>query len=150
MGLENRQIELSNANNFIAKYHRHHKKVVGHRYSIATGFNGNKDIVGVAIVGRPVARACDIKTTVEVTRLCTDGTKNACSFLYSLAARIAKELGYKKIQTYILDSEDGTSLRASGWQFETNTYGRIWKHTTGPRRSDQPNCNKQRWAKILN
>lgn len=102
-------------------------------------------------MGRPVSRGVDPKTTLEVTRLVTDGTKNACSILYSAAARIGREMGYQKIQTYILDSELGTSLTASGWSFEDMTAGGQWRHTDGkPRRTDQPNVKKQRWSKALN
>lgn len=156
------QTELKDANAFIAAHHRHHKPVVGHRFSIgcavrtkgvATDQGGDTDglkRVGVAIVGRPVARGCDPRRIIEVTRLCTDGTKNACSFLYSAAARIARDLGYEKIQTYLLDSEEGASLRASGWELEGVTRGGEWKHSAGPRRKDQPTCPKQRWVKRLN
>src|SRR5258708_6397134 len=101
--LKSIQVELKEANAFIARFHRHHKPVVGHRFSLGVG---NTDmLVGVAICGRPVARNCNPKETLEVTRLCTDGTKNACSWLYGASARIAKDLGYKKIQTYLLDEE---------------------------------------------
>jgi hypothetical protein len=85
----------------------------------------------------------------EVVRLVTDGTKNACSFLYSASARVAREMGFLKIQTYILDSESGISLRAAGWSKETDTSGGQWVHTAGPRRTDQPTVPKQRWAKVL-
>ena len=76
----------------------------------------NGRLAGVAIVGRPVSRYLDDGLTLEVNRLCTDGTKNACSFLYGAAARAAKVLGYHRIVTYILDTESGVSLRASGWR----------------------------------
>lgn len=85
-----------------------------------------------------------------MTRLVTDGTKNACSALYAAAARIGREMGYKKIQTYILASEPGTSLVASGWVDEGEAGGGQWKHTDGkPRRTDQPTEKKTRWAKYL-
>lgn len=138
-------IELAQANNFVAEHHRHHKPVQGHRYSI--GLVNHDQLIGVAIVGRPVARNAP-QTFVEVTRLCTDGTPNACSMLYSAAARAAKALGYEGIQTYILDSETGISLKASGWQQSHTTKGRQWKHADGKkRRNDQPTNNKQCWRK---
>jgi hypothetical protein len=142
-------VELKEANEFVHRFHRHHKPVTGHRFSIGASYCGN--IVGVCIVGRPVARKCDQKYTVEVTRLCTDGTKNACSFLYAAAARAAANLGYTKIQTYILDIESGISLKAAGWILEdADCGGGQWKHTDGkPRRTDQPTNKKQRWAKIF-
>jgi len=108
------------------------------------------EIVGVAIVGRPVARGSDNGLTAEVTRLCTNGVKNGCSMLYGACARIAKEMGYKKIQTYILDNEPGISLKASGWILEGLTAGGQWKRNDGViNRTDQPINPKQRWAKNL-
>lgn len=143
-------LELKEANAFIALHHRHHKPVVGHRFSIGCEMDG--ELVGGCVVGRPVARpAGSPKEVLEVTRLVTDGTRNACSFLYSAAARVGKELGYKKIQTYILESEPGTSLIATGWVCEGEAGGGQWKHADGkPRREDQPTCKKTRWSKRLN
>ena len=110
-------LTISEANQFIAKYHRHHGPVVRDKFRIGCAVNGK--LVGVATVGQPVARRLCDGFTLEVTRLCTDGTtKGVCSFLYSRAARIAREMGYKKIITYILDTESGTSLKASGWYCE--------------------------------
>lgn len=139
---------LKNLNEYVFLHHRHHKKVQGHKFSI--GIKSDNIVVGCCSVGRPVARNCDQYNTVEVTRLVTDGTKNACSMLYGAAARIAKELGYSKIQTYILETEPGTSLLAAGWSFESTSPGGQWKHTDGkPRRTDQPISPKQRWSRIL-
>jgi len=148
VALRVRPLTLSEANAHIASLHRHHKPVQGHRFSLGV-YDGDK-LVGVAVCGRPVSRGCDYRTTLEVTRLCTDGTKNACSFLYSAAARVGREMGFDKIQTYILEEEPGVSLRASGWSFETNTTGGQWSGTNGkPRRTDQPTGPKQRWSKQL-
>ena len=139
---------LKDANAYVAERHRHHKPSTGHKFSIGLSVDGN--LVGVAICGRPVARMADDGLTLEVSRLCTDGTQNACSKLYGACARIAKEMGYKKIQTYVLESEPGTSLKASGWTMEAITAGGQWKHTDGkPRRTDQPTEPKQRWVKLL-
>ena len=142
-------VELKEANAFISLLHRHHKPVQGHRFSIGVQKEGK--LVGVACVGRPVARLTNSKEVLEVTRLCTDGTKNACSSLYSAAARIGKEMGYKKIQTFILEEEPGASLKASGWVYDGWSQGGQWKHTDGKeRRTDQPTCPKHRYAKKLN
>lgn len=142
-------VELKEANNFIESLHRHHKPVQGHRFSIGVEKEGK--LVGVACIGRPVARLTNQKEVLEVTRLCTDGTRNACSALYSAAARIGKEMGYKKIQTFILDEEPGVSLKASGWEYDGWSQGGQWKHTDGkPRRTDQPTCPKHRYVKKLN
>jgi hypothetical protein len=146
--LKVKHIELKDANAFVEQYHRHHKPVVGHRFSISCVID--EKVCGVAIVGRPVARLVDASTTLEVTRLVTDGTANACSFLYGAAARAGKELGYSKIQTYILESETGVTLKASGWTMVCVTQGGGWKHTDGkPRRIDQPLEKKVRWEKVL-
>src|SRR5436189_1396337 len=88
---------------FIERFHRHHKKPVGSVFQIAV--NDGSKIVGVAIVGRPVNRTLQDGFTMEVTRLCTDGTKNVCSMLYSACWRVARNLGYRKLITYILDNE---------------------------------------------
>lgn len=139
-------LTLKQANELIASLHRHHKPVVGHRFSIGVEHDG--ELVGAAVVGRPVARAVEQYRVAEVTRLVTDGSKNACSALYSAAARICKEMGFDKIQTYILESEPGTSLKASGWQFEQETSGGDWNHSWRKgRRTDQPMVKKQRWGR---
>lgn len=149
MALSAQPLTLKQANAFIETHHRHHKKVQGHRFSIAALNNGV--MVGMCVVGRPVSRELDPYLIAEVTRLATDGTKNACSFLYSAAARACKPIGFRKIQTYILDSEDGTSLRAAGWTYEYTTAGGQWTGTNGkPRRTDQPTEPKQLWSKQLN
>jgi hypothetical protein len=140
------RVELCEANDFVKKLHRHHKPVVGHRFSIGAEHGGK--LVGCVIVGRPVARQSDQKNIAEVTRLVTDGTKNACSFLYAQAARAAKELGFLTIQTFILPTETGVSLKASGWKNLGETKKGSW-HTRINRRNDQPECLKIKWVKSL-
>lgn len=129
-------LTLQEANAFVAKHHRHHGEVVGHRFSI--GAAAGDRIAGVVIVGRPVARLRDDGLTLEVTRLCTDGTRNACSFLYGAAARAAFALGYKRIGTYILASEDGASLKAAGWRLIGEVKGRSWSCPSRPRVDTHP------------
>lgn len=99
-------MELKDAQNFINAHHRHHQ--ASHRDKFRIAASDGKNIVGVIQVGRPVSRVLDDGKTLEVLRLCSTGEKNVCSFLYSRAARIAKEMGYEKIITYILQSELGT------------------------------------------
>ena len=141
-------VELSEANDFVKRLHRHHKPVLNHRFSV--GVEHDFDLVGVAIVGRPVARNIDQWHIVEVLRLCTDGTKNACSFLYGACARAAATLGYWRIQTYILESESGVSLKASGWRAVQTTSGGSWNRPSrGGRRDDQPQVPKVRWERDL-
>lgn len=149
---------------FVDEIHRHHVAPQGDKFRVGVADEGGV-LRGVAMVGRPVSRYLDAGgDTVEVIRLCTDGTRNACSFLYSRAARIAQEMGYRKIITYILDTENGSSLKASGWHLETNTAGGgEWSAPSRPRQlyieqlslfDDEPKQkypvgNKQRWAKDL-
>lgn len=141
-------ITLKQANAFVGDNHRHHKPTIGHKWSI--GLVKDDQLIGVAIIGRPVSRHSDNGFTAEVTRLCTNGTPNACSKLYGASARIAKEMGYTKIQSYILDVEDGTSLKASGWIMEAKTAGGQWIRNDGiVNRTDQPITAKQRWVRYL-
>jgi len=140
-------LERHEASEFVDRLHRHHSSRVGDKFRLGAALDGR--LVGVVQVGRPVARAlCDGKT-LEVLRLCTDGTPHACSFLYGAAARIARELGYEKIITYILDSEPGTSLIAAGWHKEADVRGKSWGCPSRPRQTAAPTCDKQRWAKRL-
>lgn len=130
------RVELEAANAFVIRLHRHHKPVVGHKFSLGALLAG--ELVGVAIVGRPVSRMRDDGETLEVTRLCTDGTRNACSFLYGCAARAAFALGYRRIGTYILASETGASLRAAGWRLLGETAGGSWSRDSRARIDKHP------------
>ena len=141
---------LKQANEMVAKLHRHHFPVVGHRFSIGCEDESGA-MHGAAIVGRPVARAIDQNRIAEVTRLVSDGTFNVCSMLYSACARAAKAMGYYLIQTSILENELGTSLKAAGWHFDRIIKGRNWNTPSRlGRRTDQPMCDKQVWIKELN
>lgn len=131
MSLDIVPVSLAEANKFVEEYHRHHKPVVGHKFSIGVA-NGTK-IVGVCIVGRPISRYLDDGFTLEVTKCCTDGTPNACSMLYAAAWRAARAMGYKKIITYILESENGASLKASGYKCIGKCGGLRW---TGKRKPE--------------
>lgn len=129
-------ISFRDAAAFVKVHHRHHTPPVGHKFSIAAYAAG--ELVGVVIVGRPVARRRDDGLTLEVTRLCTNGHKNACSFLYGAAARAAFALGYARIGTYILKSEPGTSLVAAGWKLIAETPGKSWSVPSRPRSDKHP------------
>ena len=141
-------LTLAQANELIERLHRHHKRVVGHRFSIGAQ-NGN-GLIGAVVVGRPVARMTDQNNVAEVTRLVTDGTPHACSMLYAAAARAADAMGYQRIQTFILEDEPGTSLKAAGWKFEAMSGGGDWNRPSrGGRRTDQPMVRKQKWSKVF-
>ena len=114
MNLSVTPINLDEANAFVAVHHRHHKPVPGAKFCIAV--SEGEQVRGVAIVGRPVARMSDNGYTLEVNRLCTDGTKNAVSKLRGAICRVGFGLGYKRIITYTLPNEGGGSMRAAGWR----------------------------------
>ena len=139
-------VTLRQANAFVKQFHRHHKATVGHKFSI--GVTTGERLVGVAICGRPVSRYLDDGFTLEVNRLCTDGTRNACSMLYGAAFRAAVAMGYTKVITYILESENGASPKAAGFTCEGKAGGKIW---TGGRCRDNgvPQEMKLRWSKTL-
>lgn len=124
-------VSLAEANAYVSLLHRHHKRVVGHKFSLGAELRGA--LVGVCIVGRPVSRMRDDGKTLEVTRLCTDGTKNACSFLYGAAARAVFALGYTRLGTYIRADEPGTSLIAAGWRNLGERGGGSWSREDRPR-----------------
>ncbi len=127
-------IDLAEANEFIRRYHRHHKPVVaGYKFCVAVA--DDDQIVGVAIVGLPVARHLCDGWTLEVRRTCTDGTPNANSMLYGACWRAARALGYRRLVTYTLPSESGSSLRAAGWRCIGKTGGGTW---------NRPNCGRPR------
>lgn len=137
MSLQVFPLTLARLNGLVAARHRHHKPVRGHRSSIGVRDTETGAAVGACSVGRPVARNTPPYEVAEVTRLVTDGTKDACSILYAAAARAVKAMGYRKIQTFILADEPGTSLLAAGWQSRRG------------RRDDQPAAPKLRWCKLL-
>lgn len=129
------------------QYHRHHKPSTGHKFSIGVRKDGK--MVGVVICGRPVSRHYDDGYTLEINRLCTDGTHNACSILYGAAYRAAKAMGYKKVITYILESESGVSLKASGYQCEGRAGGLEWNGERKPKEDIYPHEMKTRWVKKI-
>ena len=140
-------VSLKQANAFVVEHHRHHGGVVGHKFSIGCEQDGI--LVGVAIIGRPVSRYLDDGHTAEVTRLCTTGEHNVCSFLYGAAARAAKALGYSKIITYTLDTEPGISLKAAGWMCAGRAGGIRWTGVRRPVSDLSPPQMKLRYEKRL-
>ncbi len=137
-------IGLDEANAFVLRHHRHHPPVVGYRFAIGAVSSG-EHLVGVVIVGRPVSRQLDDGVTLEVTRCCTDGTRNAPSLLYAAARRAAFALGYKKIITYTLASESGVTLKAAGWRCTGPAGGGSWHAPSRPRQDRHPTVPKRRW-----
>ena len=135
---------LTEASAFVGQHHRHHKPPQGGLFAVAVARGG--EVVGVAIVGRPVARMSDDGFTAEVTRLCViEGAKNACSKLYSAAWRAARALGYLRCVTYTLSSEPGISLRGAGWRLVGEAGGGSWSRAGRPRVDLHPLQVKLRW-----
>lgn len=145
-------ITLREANEFVKAHHRHHDSVTGCRFAVGLykTVRGKDVLIGTAICGRPVSRALDDGYTLEVNRLCVTERGNSCSMLYGACSRIAREMGYRKVITYILESESGTSLRGSNFVLEDECCGA--PNWTGKRRRKDntvPEEMKQRWAKVL-
>ena len=137
---------LTAANEYVTENHRHHKAVRGCKFCI--GCEDSEQLIGVAICGRPVSRYYDDGKTLEINRLCTNGTRNACSKLYGACVRIAREMGYTKVITYILASENGASLKAANFVCEGKAGKPMW---TGSRKRDNgvPQEFKQRYFFIM-
>ena len=139
-----RPISLKQANEFVSNHHRHNKPVAGHKFSI--GLFDDDKLIGVAICGRPVARMADDGLTLEILRVCTDGTRNANSMLYGRVKKIAQVMGYKKVLTYTLTEESGSSLRAVGAQKSGIVKPREWSREKRERNSqDVYKKEKIRW-----
>lgn len=154
-------VDLKTANDFVNQIHRHHHSVCRDKFRIGV-INDAGELCGIGQCARPVSRILDDGKTIEAVRVCTDGTENACSFIYAKLARISKEMGYEKIITYILEDESGISLKASGWKLEeTGCGGYSWN--TPSRQRDliekqismfeqspkYSTAKKQRWSKSL-
>lgn len=144
MHLELQPISYREACYFITQVHRHHLPPQGWKFGI--GLNNGSEVVGVITVGRPVSRRLDNSYTLEVTRCCVlDEIKNGCSKLYAAAWRACKALGYKRLITYTLVSEPGTSLRAAGWKVLYLSPGGSWDKPSRPRVDKAPTGQKLLW-----
>lgn len=149
---------LKTANEFVRNLHRHSRPVMGYKFAVGVEaqtrlLDGTEWVlVGVAIVGRPVAPRLDDGRAAEITRLCTDGTRNACSMLYGAARKAARALGHDPVFTYTLPEEGGASLRAAGFRLDKEDAGgsaAMWHSREG--RHAQPVGNdlvggKWRWV----
>jgi hypothetical protein len=148
MSLAPARVTKDVADDFVARLHRHHDPDQGCRFVVGVWDVERDKLCGVGVVGRPRARAIDQEGVVEVTRCCTDGTANACSFIYARAANIARDCGFRAIITYTLSSEGGASLRALGWWGEQLDVGsQSWSNRAG--REDAIRADT-RWLCLLN
>jgi hypothetical protein len=144
--LQLQPITFQEAKTFIRRFHRHHLPAVGWKFGI--GVNDGISVVGVIVVGRPVSRLLDDGLTLEVTRCCTDGTRHACSCLYGAAWRATKAFGFRRLITYTLASEPGTSLRAAGWRELYVTKGGSWDRPGRHRVDNSPTSQKTLWEAV--
>ena len=134
---------ITEAKEFVRRHHRHHIPPQGALFAVAASIGA--DVVSVALVGRPVARRLQDGFTAEVIRLASTGEHNACSILYAACWRAARNLGYRRLVTYILDTEPGTSLRAAGWKLIGEAGGGSWNCASRPRVDKHPTQKKLRW-----
>ena len=128
-------IKHKDANEFVRRLHRHSRPTVGAIFCVGVADDA---VRGVAIVGRPVAPALDDGATLEILRVATDGTRNACSMLYGACRRIGREMGYARVLTYTLPHEGGASLRAAGFKFDGEAGGPARNWHSRPNRSATP------------
>jgi hypothetical protein len=137
-------LTFKEAKRFIGQHHRHHRPPTGGLFAIGVALG--EAVVGCAIVGRPLARLLDDGWTVEITRCCTDGSRNACSILYRACARAAMAMGYRRVITYTRPEEGGGSLRGAGFRLVAERAGGgTWNRRARPRVDLEPNQAKWRW-----
>lgn len=151
-GLRLGEVPQNVAKQFVRDHHSHCPPPAGWRWGHAA-FNGD-ELIGVAMIGRPVARRLDASRIVEVNRVCVECHPaelgwNACSMLYGAAAKEASRRGFERIITYTMEHEEATALRAVGWEQEATTAGGSWSRRGRKRQDRSPTCRKIRWGRQL-
>jgi hypothetical protein len=142
-------VTLAQANEHVAAWHRHNNPVPGAKFCVGAA-DQDGTLRAVAIAGRPVARHFDDGQTIEVSRVASDGTRNACSMLYGACQRAAFALGYIRVITYTQADESGSSLRASGWSVVGERPERPgWSAPSRPRDNDAyTSVARQLWERV--
>jgi hypothetical protein len=155
-------VEWGEVRRFVVLYHRHSDPPISHKFSIGLRDDATGELIGVAIAGRPVSRHLDDGMTIELTRVTTTGERNACSRLYGAACRAAFAIGYRRVITYTLASESGSSLRGAGFEID-HAYAdatRIgWNRSSRPRGAqtrmfyparseDEEDVARVRWIRV--
>jgi len=138
-------VTFQEACEFIAAHHSHHRPPQGWKFGV--GVSDGERLVGVVTVGRPVSRVLDDGQTLEVTRCCTDGTPHVASKLYGAACKAGFALGYRRMITYTLEQETGTSLVAGGWKVLGLAGGGNWSCPSRPREAKAPMGQKRLWER---
>lgn len=136
-------IDFDEANRFVERQHRHSVPTQGHKFSVGCAVGDR--IVGVGMVGRPVSKGLQDGWTLEALRVCTDGTPNACSKLYATCWRACRAMGYRKMITYTLKTEPGSSLLAAGFRIVGEVKARSWDTPTRPRVDKDERQDRFRW-----
>ena len=135
-------ITIKEARPLLREWHRRRKTCHAARFAVAVAADGI--VRGVAFCGNPVATMLAQHSdgdVLEVLRLATDGTPNACTRLQAVVDRVARAMGFTKLVTYTDPDEGGTSLRASNWQGPFPTKGGTRANRPGRRSGRQP----RRW-----
>ncbi len=142
-------VTLKQANEFVTAHHRHHGPVTGWKFGV--GLDHDNELVGVAIAGRPVSRMTQTNEpqTIEVTRVCTLGHKNAPSMLYGAISRAAFALGYNKVISFILCTETGHSLKCANWKCVGTSAGGSWSRPSRGRQNNHPLEKKHKYQLVL-
>lgn len=135
--------DIKDARAYVQQHHRHRDAPPGAKFAVACALGDL--VVGVAIAGLPIARPLNDGWTIEITRCCTDGSRNACSILYRACVRSALSLGFRRVITYSLQSESGASLRAAGFRVVADVRGRQWDCPSRPRPTIDEPQDKLRW-----
>lgn len=139
-----KHVTFRTANAFIAEHHRHHRPPQGG--IVCLGLWQGDTLVGVGVLGRPVARMADDGVTAEITRLCVlPEARHAASALIGRLRRVAQSLGYERVISYTLPSEGGASLRATGAEHRGAAGGGEWSRPSRPRAAATVPETKARW-----
>jgi hypothetical protein len=143
-------LSLRAANDFVEKHHRHSSRTSNDGGKFAIGLELDGELVGVAIVGRPVARLLQQPGTAELLQCCVkEGAPvGAGKKLNARCKRIWQLMGGTRLVTYTLASESGGSLSGSGFTREADVPGRQWN---GSKRGGRPIASKPktRWGCVL-
>jgi hypothetical protein len=139
-------MSLREANDFVESFHRHNGRTSRDGGKFAIGADCDNELVGVAIVGRPIARLLNDDFTAEVLRVCTMETapKGTNSFLYAACWRVWRAMGGRALITYTLQRESGASLRGAGWKIVGEVPQQTWDRD-GRERRWQPIYGQQKF-----
>lgn len=140
-------MSLKDVQKYVDENHRHNKAPRHHKFSIGLVKDG--EIVGVGVAGLPTARMLNDGDSLEITRTCTDGTRNANSAIYGALVRAARSLGYRRVFTYTQCTESGASLRGAGWRIDSKLAARKGWNTKSRERCNQEYMSVERTRWII-